>query len=263
MTYYLRRLGPFDSVDALRLESRAPGTYDVPFQIQGNSILSTLYIESADPGATVQVYYWDRTLGKEGIEEYQLAQHKPITLGHDRLTVTRIHDKPNLRAIVSGGNVVFSVYATVVDSFASDMDSSLQSENEAVVLERDKGIPITALEETTGLWKFLRVINGRLQVDVPKILAVQSPLSVLTPIATLNVTGVAVEAKAEEERMADRRIVCVFPSNGKVWYGTTPDITPETGIPIFKNDRSSFEIGDAPLYLVSEGSVSVRVWEAK
>jgi hypothetical protein len=84
--------------------------------------------------------------------------------------VTRIHNKPNLRVTVTGGNARFSVYVTVVESFASDLDSALQYEGETVNIDNDKGMPIAAFEQTTSAWSFLRTNNGRLQIDVPGVL---------------------------------------------------------------------------------------------
>lgn len=168
---YLRRLKTFDSVTPLSLETRGPGVYNEPFLIEGNSILSTIFIESCDPGATLLVSYWDSTTGTEVGEEYHLVDHKLMSAaGNDRLTVTRIHNKPNLRATVTGGNIRFGVYITVVSSFASDLDSALQFDGDLVNILRDKGIPIVTWDKDSGLWHFLTSTNGRLQVDVPNVI---------------------------------------------------------------------------------------------
>lgn len=173
MSSFLRRLKTFDTVTPLSLENRTSGTYDVEFFIEGNSILSTIFVESIDPGATILASYWDSTIGTEVGEEFPLVEHRPMTeAGNDRLTVTRIHNKPNLRVVVSGGSARFGVYITVVSSFASDLDSALQYENEDVQILRDKGMPIAAYEITTDAWSFLRTKNGRLQIDVPGVLQV-------------------------------------------------------------------------------------------
>lgn len=173
MGAYLRKLSPFDTVTPLSLQTRGPGVYDEVFQIEGNSILSTVFVEWADPGAEVVVSWFDTTTGEAVGEVYNLIEHRPLSsFGTDRITVTRIHNKPQLKATVTGGNVRFSVYITVVTSFASDLDAALQFEGDPVSILRDKGMPITAYETTTDQWSFLRTKDGRLQIDVPGILQV-------------------------------------------------------------------------------------------
>lgn len=170
---YLRRLKTFDTVTPVSLDSYGEGTFDVPFLIEGNSILSTVFVESLDPGVVVQCGYWDSTTGTDVGEVYPLVDHRPITSpGSDRLTVTRIHNKPNLRVTITGGSARLGVYVTVVSSFASDLDSALQFEGESVVIDRDKGMPIAAYETTNNTWSFLRTKDGRLQIDVPGVLQV-------------------------------------------------------------------------------------------
>jgi len=170
---YLRRMKTFDTLAPFELDTRAPGTYSEQLLIEGNSLLSTLFVESCDPGASILVSYWDSTTGTEVGEEYHLIDHKILTEpGSDRITVTRIHNKPNIRVVVSGGNARFGIYITVVSSFASDLDAALQFENEEINILRDKGMPITAYETTTDEWSFLRTNNGRLQIDVPGVLQV-------------------------------------------------------------------------------------------
>lgn len=168
---YVRRLKAFDSATPFDLQDRAPGVYEYEFLVEGNSILSTVFIESADVGATLLVEYYDTTTGKEVGEVYNLASHRLMSVfGDDRLTVTRIHNKPTAKCTVLGGNIKFSVYITVIESFASDLDAALQYEGDTVDINRDKGMPITAFETSTGLWGFLRTLNGKLQVDVPGVL---------------------------------------------------------------------------------------------
>lgn len=170
----VRRLSEYESLTFLELETRGPGTYIEEASIEGNSILSTVFVSSADPGASVLVDYFDVTTGAAEGEEYLLDSHPVLTSGpqDSRITVTRTHNKPRMRAVVTGGNVRFSVYITVVSSFASDLDAALQLEGEAVDFAKDQGMPIAALEATTNEWVFLRTLNGRLQVDVPGVLQV-------------------------------------------------------------------------------------------
>jgi hypothetical protein len=75
-----------------------------------------------------------------------------------------------MRAEVIGGSARFSVYLTVVSSFATDLDAALQYHGDGIVLDRDKGLPIVTWDTTTDQWIFQKSINGRLQVDVPNVI---------------------------------------------------------------------------------------------
>ena len=57
------KLKTFDTQNFFLLEPRPAGTYTAVLSVQGNSILSTLYIKSLDPGATVKANYYEDTLG--------------------------------------------------------------------------------------------------------------------------------------------------------------------------------------------------------
>jgi len=167
-----RRLAEYESIDLLPLDTRAAGVYELETLIEGNSVLSTVFISSADPGATVKVSYYDTTTGDQEGEIYPLNEHPLLSSGPDvsRITVTRIHNKPRMRAEVNGGSVRFSVYLTVVSSFASDLDAALHLNGELVELSRDKGLPIVTWDETANTWNFLKSTGGRIQVDVPDVI---------------------------------------------------------------------------------------------
>jgi hypothetical protein len=163
-----RRMGEFESKDIYKLETRAPGTYFVDTLIEGNSLLSTVFVSTIDPGASVTVKYVDYTMGEEEGEIFPLDEHVPITTAMtvNRITITRIHNKPRIFVEVVGGNARFSVYITVVSSFASDLDSALVYENDLVNFARNKGIPIGVIDDATDTWKLLRSFNGALNVNV-------------------------------------------------------------------------------------------------
>lgn len=165
---YLRTLNEYESDPVLPLAERAPGVYEQELLIRGNSILATVFVDGADPGATVKVQWWDATTGKDLGEEFILGEHDVLTSGGvSRKTITRIHDKPTLRATVEGGNATFSVYVTVVSAFASDLDSSLKLDGELVKLLRDKGVPLVTWDTSDNTWRFLVTNGGRLQLGSP------------------------------------------------------------------------------------------------
>lgn len=175
----VRVLRIFQTDKPLPLQERAVGTYEIPLLIESNSILSSVYVQALDPGATVDARYVETTTGDRTGELVELDEHPLLAVAGvtSKLTVTRIHNKPRLVVNVAGGNATFGVYLTPVSSFASDLDAALHFEEEAVRLDRDKGIPITTYDETNGVWRFLRSNeNGRLEVDVPGVLQVTQAL---------------------------------------------------------------------------------------
>lgn len=81
--------------------------------------------------------------------------------------------------------------------------------------------------------------------------------------AVLTVSTSPVEAKAGGTRLSGRRALSFSPTNGNLWYGFSASVSPSTGRRVFTNQIVDIEIGNCPLYIVSQGSVSVQVWEAK
>lgn len=169
----LVHLKEFQTLELLEKSIRSPDTYIIPMNIAGNSLLSSVYVKSMDVGASIKVNYWDYTTGEKDSERYELQAHDLITpsflapiVGYtDRITVTRIHNKPLAEVIVSGGNVEFGVFITVVSAFASDLDSALLKEAELADFTRNQGLPPMTYELSDLAFHFLRSLNGRLLVD--------------------------------------------------------------------------------------------------
>jgi hypothetical protein len=168
---FLRTIKEFQSIVAVELGTYTTSTVDIEMAIEGNSILSTLFVSAMTPGSSITVEYYDAMTGQSEGEYFPLAAHPvviapPVT---NRLTVTRIHNRPVARITIVG-TVRFSLYVTVVSSFATDLDAALQFEGDYINLARHKGMPIAAYETTTDEWSFLRTTSGRLQVDVPNVI---------------------------------------------------------------------------------------------
>lgn len=119
-------LDQFETRELFTLETRVPGTYLAKMMIRGNSLLSSVFIKAIDPGATLQVNYYDTSTGSDDLfERYDLQCH-PLLAGPNvgetsRILVTRIHNKPQTEIIVTGGNVEFGIYITVVSDFAQEL----------------------------------------------------------------------------------------------------------------------------------------------
>lgn len=161
-------LNLFETMAAFLLENRGSGTYVKRMEIQGNSILSSVFIKSMAPGSTIEVKYWDTTIGQDAGERFDLDSHRVITDSDtfpltNRIEVTRIHNKPRLEVIVTG-TVEFGVYITVVSSFANDLDNALILEGDTFVQERSKAVPMACLDSVSGLLHFLRCKDGQISV---------------------------------------------------------------------------------------------------
>lgn len=161
------RLVTFQTRLLFDLEDYAPGTYDLDLLIEGNSLLSTLYVKSTS-GGSVKVNYYEETTGELFGERKDLPGHPIQSVSSNdpsKITVTPFHNKPKVEVIVSGGNVEFSLYVTVVSTFASDLDAALQFDGEVFVPATDKGLPAMCVDEGTGLLNFLRCDENGLKVS--------------------------------------------------------------------------------------------------
>jgi hypothetical protein len=168
MAEEILRIGQYESKAVFQLSTRAPGVYYQQMATAGNSLLSTVFVESLDGGASVTVEYFEFTQGELVGEVITLNAHPAINTAtsFNKRLITNLHDKPYCKVTVSGGNVRFGVYVTVVLSQASDIDNALQLEGETVNLLNDKGIPIMVYDETNGIWKFARGEDGIQDVRV-------------------------------------------------------------------------------------------------
>lgn len=163
-------LDQFQTNNILKLESRGVGVYENKMNIRGNSLLSSVFVKSISPGAVLQVNYYDTTTGSEDTpERFDLNSHDPVTDADAgktfRITVPRIHNKPIIEAIVTGGTVEFGVYITVVSSFVSDLDSALVRDQTPFEPLINKGMPMVCYDEANGVLGFVRCDDGKLQVD--------------------------------------------------------------------------------------------------
>lgn len=146
-------------------------------------MLSSLYVHTLDPGATVVVTYHQATTGQEVGEEVLLATHNIVSVAGttDQITVPRIHNKPTVTVTVTGGNVTLGLLVTVVDTIVSDIDQALAQDGESFELLQDKAMPTAGLDESSNVLRFLRLdsqgrllISGDVQVVSQRVNNVQS-----------------------------------------------------------------------------------------
>jgi hypothetical protein len=171
------RFSQYESKAIVPLATRAVGVYEQKIAIAGNSLLSSVFVEFSDPGAAVLVQYYDSSTGSDAGEEYFLNAHDSMSnpISTTRILVSNLHDKPFVRCTVTGGNIRFGVYATVVVSSASDIDNALQRENDPVSLTLDKGMPVMVYDETNGVWRFARGEDGIQDVRVVGNISIGEP----------------------------------------------------------------------------------------
>jgi len=144
-----------DSLDVIPLGLRMPGEYLAKIDSRDVTLLSTLYIRSIDPGATITAQYFDFTTGGDLGEETLVGSHvQPIAGATDRILLSNAHNKPFLRVIVAGGNVDFSIYGTALNNAG---DASIVRENDAALLGVDFANAIAGLDEAGTKWKVVRV----------------------------------------------------------------------------------------------------------
>jgi hypothetical protein len=151
----------------LEYQTWAPGTYTIPIQPNGNSILSSVLVTDVGAAGTVKVNYYQTTAANEQIERSELVGHPLIStaINSARQTlVTKIHSKIFAEVIISGNDVECGLIVTVISSFASDLDSALKFDQQVFNDLGDKGIPIVGLDDTTGLFNMIRTRNGLLGV---------------------------------------------------------------------------------------------------
>jgi hypothetical protein len=162
-------LNEFQTQILLPLEARGAGVITRELLIEGNSLLSSVFIAAADPGASVEVKYFDYTTGAITAERFDLESHRVLTTADvgdtNRITVARIHNKPVVEATVVGGSVTFGVYATVVSSFVTDLDQALQLDGATADVLVDKGMPFMCYDEDQNKFFFVRCVDGTIPVS--------------------------------------------------------------------------------------------------
>lgn len=152
----------------LDLGARGAGTTRIKMMVLGNALLSSVFVKSATPGATLKVNYFDTTTGDvDTPERYDLTSHALLGAADAgqtvRLLVPRIHNKPYMEAIVTGGTVEFGVYASIVADFPVDLQGAL--DGQIANLGTDDGIPIAVYDPSDGKFYLLRGAAGVLATD--------------------------------------------------------------------------------------------------
>ena len=256
-------LGEFETKTLMELDTRAAGTYRAKLMIRCNSLLSSIYIKSADAGATVKVNYFDTTTGSElTAERYDLLSHDlydDSNVGEThRILVTRIHNKPQIEVIVTGGNVEFGVYGTAVSTFASDLDSAIVFDGSSFVSTVNKAMPVACLDRDTDTLHFMPCKDGKLWVtgDV-SISRVTDP-----DIANLAMPSADPTSYSHTFPADTRRYIIQNIKNGTVEISLSAAFT--TIWTLFPGDRlteKDFELASFTLYFRSpKTNQALEIW---
>lgn len=135
------QLDAFQSDAWLKLETRGPGVYIQIGEVMAGAMLSSVFVESMDAGASLKVNYFDATTGASVGERFDLKSHDLITApGNDRIMVVRHHNRLGCEAIVTGGNVKFSVYGTALPAADISEAMSVNSDGETVIRTSATGV---------------------------------------------------------------------------------------------------------------------------
>jgi hypothetical protein len=146
-------LDRFDSRPLIPLEARAAGTYTQKLLVDGNAILSSLFIESFTGSPTLKINYYDTSTGQEIGERNELKGHDELSAGAvitDRVVVTGFHNKIVVEAVVTGaGSVTFGVYGTTNDN-AGALTDLLEKSESGLVTEKFDYISLTYVASGNG-----------------------------------------------------------------------------------------------------------------
>jgi hypothetical protein len=174
------RIGLYEAKVIVPIQEFTPGTYQFQFGMPaGNSILSTIFVQDLDVGASVKVNYHDCGPGDGTLagERVDLDGHPLINIGtprSDRRIIARLANKPKAEVIVSGGNVTLGIHIAVVADFPQEPNLL---DGQTAELNNDKGSPVMVLG-SDGKWYAWRGDNGVGQVEiVGAVVANTDPLS--------------------------------------------------------------------------------------
>jgi hypothetical protein len=176
------RIGLYEAKVIIPIQEFAPGTYTFQFGMPaGNSILSTIFVQDLDGGASVKVNYHDSGPGDGTLpgERVDLDGHPLITTGtprSDRRIIARLANKPKAEVVVTGGNVTLGLHIAVVADFPQEPNLL---DGQTAELNNDKGSPVMVLG-SDGKWYAWKGDNGVGQVEI--VGDVQTNLEPLTTV---------------------------------------------------------------------------------
>jgi hypothetical protein len=167
-----KNLDEFQSTHILTLESRPAGfTQRIRMMIEGNSLLSSVFVKSITGSPSLSVRYFEITTGLEADEQKYLTEEHPVFTAAsstpDQRLMTPFHNKVFCDIEITGsGSMEFGIYVTVVSAFASLLDQALKNHLETVDLVNHEGLPLVLQDPSDGLWYLAKGEKGCLTVDI-------------------------------------------------------------------------------------------------
>lgn len=104
-----------DTTAVYSLAQRGPGTYYQDLWAQDNAILSSVYVDSLDPGASITVTFIDVGLSGRPLDATDLVSHGTITAAGsvNKKNVSGFHNGPRVKTVIAGGNVTYGHWVTL------------------------------------------------------------------------------------------------------------------------------------------------------
>jgi|GEM_PF-4374851 len=121
------KLRPNETVAIKELSPRAPGTYYESLWAEGNALVSTVFVESLDPGASILVTFEDMGLSENQSDKVWLGGHEILNQANaiSKTSITRFHNRPRIKTVISGGNVTYGQWLTLKTEAVSDIQFGL------------------------------------------------------------------------------------------------------------------------------------------
>lgn len=172
MTDVTFRLGLYESKDVIPVGTFAPGTHVFYMQIDGNSLLSSMFLKSCPIGATAEIKYYDWGPGDGSLpgERYDLKSHSILTNAEapttERIVVTRVHNRPRVELIVTGSPVEVGLYITVVADFPAEVKGPILN-GQTANLPQDGGLPVSVYDPSNGKFYLLQGSAGIITTGSP------------------------------------------------------------------------------------------------
>lgn len=182
---------------------------------------------------------------------YQIIQNigpNSDGLGNN-LTSTSINGKQRLdiNTASEGADGSVSPFQTIQVG-GKDTSGNLQS-----FLTDTNGNQIVLLKDANG--NNLNAINNQLQT--------RDVINVSSQFRAQSVTTTAAQALGAATILANRKVICITPTNGTIYWGTSNAVTTTTGTPLFAFQTLTLAFTDnVPVWVISAGTVDTRILEA-
>ena len=239
MVVIAKNLNEFQSTHLLILESRPAGFTDtIKMLIEGNSLLSSVFVKSTTGSPTLDVNYFEITSGLVADERRDIGDAHPTIsaadASPDQRLLTPFHNKVFCEVIVGGtGTIEFGIYITVVSSFASLLDRALKNHLEGVDLVLDQGMPWVLRDPVDGLWYLAKGDKGCLTISgsvstTPGTGVFTEAQTVTTPGVEQTIFSFSVPALTTRN-LSNLRVSCRLPTTFNLEAGGVTIATGRTG----------------------------------